>query len=106
VNENERLLEEQERLSWIMAGMSTAALGWLKPPYEYAGQPIPQIEDVVRLRAAFEIACEALKPFYACAQNNPTLTTNDVMCQMQREAEKAIKRIRNAYIPPSRHKVQ
>ncbi len=100
-NETEILMEEQERLSWLLAGVSTAVLGYLKPHESYAGQPIQQIEEAILLRASFEEACEALKPFMSVAAGK-ALSTNDLMCDFMRRAEKNIARIRSIVVPAGR----
>lgn len=69
-----KLLEDRERLSRMAAGMSTAALGYLRPDEAYAGKPIAQIEEVIILREAFRLASAALVCYEGKAQ-----TTNSVM---------------------------
>lgn len=98
------LRAEQERLSWILAGLSTAVLGYLKPEESYAGMPIQQIEEGVRLRMAFSLACEALKPFYSTARDK-FVSTNDLMCELLRNADKRISELRSLDVPPGRARI-
>ena len=53
-----KALAEEERLSWTLAGVSTAVLGYLKPTENYSGKPIQQIEEAIVLREAFRLACD------------------------------------------------
>jgi hypothetical protein len=95
--ENWELMPESERLSWLLAGVSTAVLGYLKPEESYANMPLELIEEAIRLRVSFQLACEALKPFYQTSRGQ-ALTTNDLMCEFLRNAEKRIKEIRKVVI--------
>jgi hypothetical protein len=45
---------EADRLAWVCAQMSAAALGHLKPGDAYAGRPLAPIEEILRLRLAAE----------------------------------------------------
>jgi len=100
----ESLPNEVERLSWLLAGVTTAVMGYLKPEESYAGMPLPQIEDAVRLRFQCELLCEALKPFYETARGEH-LTTNGLMCEFQRSAEKRIEEIRQHVVPAGRARI-
>lgn len=71
-----KLLVEQERLSWLLAGVTTAVMGYLKPEESYAGKPIPQIEDAIVLREAFELACIQLQ----MNGDVPDISVNTTMC--------------------------
>lgn len=93
--------KELEEMSWVLAGVCTAVQGYLKPEESYAGMPIPQIEEAVRLRMALALACEALKPFYSTAREK-NVTHNELMCEFLKNAEKRIEEIRKVIIPTGR----
>lgn len=76
------LRAEQERLSWLLAGVSTAVLGYLKEDEEYAGKPIGQIEEAIQLREAFRIACDQVHRL----TDAPGQTLNSTMCYFLEQA--------------------
>lgn len=81
-----KLLAEQERLSWILAGVSTAVLGYLKVDEDYSGKPLDQIEEALVLREAFTLACDQVHR----SVDAPDQTLNSTMCHFLEQARKNV----------------
>lgn len=59
VIEEPRPNPEADHLAWMVARMSAAALGHLKPGEAYPGKPLAPVEEILRLRLAATTLAES-----------------------------------------------
>lgn len=87
---------EADHLGWLIARMSAAALGHMKPDEPYPGKPLAPVEEILRLRfAAMTLAEAVAKRIYGA-----TFTPTDVDTIFTEALNEAAEKLPIAYAKP------